>query len=244
MPDHVSRETGVPAPPATAQQAFGRALPLACEYAEILATEGVTRGLIGPGEAPRLWDRHLLNCVAVAPLIPEGATVCDVGSGAGLPGLVLALRRPDVRMILLEPMLRRAAFLTECVVRLRLGYVEVVRGRAEDQVGRLAVDVVVARAVARLDRLARWSLPLLAPGGQLLALKGASADEELAVAIPLLRQLGAREWDVRRVGADLVDPPTTVVRIAAGERPSAYQPTRRGRRRTAGSAGARRPREG
>jgi 16S rRNA (guanine527-N7)-methyltransferase len=191
---------------------------------------------------PRLWDRHLLNCAAVAPLIPERASVCDLGSGAGLPGVAVALVRPDVHLILLEPQHRRATFLTECVGRLELGNVAVVRGRAEDQAGTMTVDVVLARAVAPLDRLARWAIPLLVPGGWLLALKGVSAEAELAAAAPLLRRLGAIRWDVRRVGAPVVDPPTTVVCIAAGERPPAGEaiPRAGGRSRSRGSASRRR----
>jgi 16S rRNA (guanine527-N7)-methyltransferase len=234
----------LPRAPAQAEVAFGSALLLAQDYAELLATEGVRRGLIGPHEVPRLWDRHLLNCAGVAALIPHGAAVCDVGSGAGLPGLVVALIRPDVRMILLDSLQRRTTFLTQCVDRLHLAQVQVVRGRAEEQAGRLTVDVVVARAVAPLDRLARWCLPLLVPGGLLLALKGESAAEELATAIPLLRRLGATTWEIRRVGADLVDPPTTVVCIAAGERLPASDFVGRGRGRSRANRSAPRRRKG
>jgi 16S rRNA (guanine527-N7)-methyltransferase len=241
---HVSRETppapAAPPPPPAAQQAFGPALGRAQRYADILATAGVERGLLGPREVPRIWERHLLNCVVVAPLVPGNASVCDLGSGAGLPGLPIALVRTDVRMTLLEPLQRRVMFLTQCVSGLDLPHVEVVRGRAEEMVGRLAVDVVVARAVAPLQRLVRWSLPLLVPGGQLLALKGASAAGELTAAEPLLRRLGATEWDVRRVGTVLVDPATTVIRIAAGERPPAAVRRAGGRSSSGGSAPRRR----
>lgn len=240
---HVSRETGpapaTPPPPPAAQQAFGPALGRAQRYADFLATAGVERGLLGPREVQRIWERHLLNCVVVASLVPGNASVCDLGSGAGLPGLPIALVRTDVRMLLLEPLERRVMFLAECVSRLDLPHVEVVRGRAEEMVGRLAVDVVVARAVAPLQRLVRWSLPLLVPGGQLLALKGASAAGELTAAEPLLRRLGATEWDVRRVGTVLADPATTVIRIAAGERPPAAV-RRAGGRSSDGSAPRRR----
>jgi len=239
-----SSGASIPPPPPAAQAAFGAALPAAYEYATILATEGVRRGVIGPFEVPRLWDRHLLNCVGVTELIPSGAAVCDVGSGAGLPGLVVALVRPDVQMILLESLQRRTAFLTECVQQLRLPHVRVLRGRAEEQAGRLRVDVALARAVAPLDRLARWCLPLLVPGGVLLALKGESAADELAACQALLRRLGATQWDIRRVGANLVDPPTTVVRIAAGERLPASDPVGRGRGRSRASRSPLRRREG
>ena len=138
------------------------------------------RGLIGPREVPRLWERHLLNCAVLGELLPEGASLCDVGSGAGLPGIPLALARPDVRITLLEPLLRRTTFLDEVVRQLGLENVTVLRGRAEEMVGKLPpVDVVTARAVAPLDRLAGWGLPLLRPYGEMLALKGDTAEQEL-----------------------------------------------------------------
>jgi 16S rRNA (guanine527-N7)-methyltransferase len=205
----VSRETL--APPAQAAEVFGPALPLAARYAELLAGPGVVRGLIGPREVPRLWSRHLLNCAALAPVVdhvvaearssaPEEAvspvTVVDLGSGAGLPGVVLALVRPTWRVVLLEPLERRTTFLLEVVEELGLPQVQVCRGRAQDpavvqQVRALGrVDVVTARAVAPLERLAGWALPLLSPGGSLLALKGAKADQELAAASPTLQRMG------------------------------------------------------
>ncbi len=141
-------------PPEIAQQIFGSALPLAGAYAELLTGPGVERGLLGPGEAPRIWDRHLLNSAVTAELIPAVGTVVDLGSGAGLPGLVLAMLLPGTRVILVEPMARRTAFLAECVTKLGLRNAEIRRGRAEDLTGQLAADVVISRAVARLDRLA------------------------------------------------------------------------------------------
>ncbi|HEX4470680.1 MAG TPA: 16S rRNA (guanine(527)-N(7))-methyltransferase RsmG [Nocardioides sp.] len=153
-------------------------LSLLVRYAELLATEGVLRGLIGPREVPRLWDRHLLNCALVGPLVPEGASVADLGSGAGLPGLVLAIARPDLRVSLIEPMARRVAFLEEACAELGLGSVEVVRGRAEECRSRF--DVVTARALAALPKLLGWGMPLVAEGGQLLAMKGSSAAAEIA----------------------------------------------------------------
>ncbi|CAN5406706.1 16S rRNA (guanine(527)-N(7))-methyltransferase RsmG [soil metagenome] len=158
-------------------------LALAARYAELLASEGVLRGLIGPREAPRLWSRHLVNSAVLAPLVPEGATVCDIGSGAGLPGLVLAIARPDLAITLVEPLLRRTTFLDEVVEELGLGHVEVVRGRADALHGSATFDVVTSRAVAPLPRLLDWSMPLVARGGALLALKGSSAAEELSSAI-------------------------------------------------------------
>ena len=151
---------------------FSDALPLAERFADLLATDGVVRGLIGPREVPRLWDRHLLNCALLGLGDPRGRHRGDVGSGAGLPGLVLAIRRPDLRVTLVEPLLRRTTFLTEVVEQLALANVEVVRDRAEELHGHRSFDVVTSRAVAPLDRLARWSLPLVAPGGRMLAMKG------------------------------------------------------------------------
>ena len=138
-------------------------LPLAVAYADLLATEGVVRGLIGPREAPRLWDRHLLNCAVLGEAVPQDATVCDIGSGAGLPGLVLAIARPDLRVTLVEPLLRRTTFLEEVVSALSLPHVEVVRGRADDLHGVRTFDVVTSRAVAPLERLLQWSMPLVVP---------------------------------------------------------------------------------
>jgi 16S rRNA (guanine527-N7)-methyltransferase len=149
-------------------------------FAGWLAGPGVERGLIGPREVDRLWSRHLVNCALVLPLLPESGSICDLGSGAGLPGVVVALMRPTLSMVLLEPVLRRVVFLQEVTAALSLAQVSVVRARAEDY-GREAPghDVVLARAVAPLPRLARWAGPLLRPGGQLIALKGQNAAEEL-----------------------------------------------------------------
>ena len=188
-------------------------------YGEFLAGAGVERGLIGPREVPRLWDRHLLNCAVVVPLVPEGADVIDVGSGAGLPGIVWAIIRDDISVTCLEPLQRRATFLEEAVTTLGLGdRVSVVRGRAEDIVrGRgpvtsLRARVVTARAVAPLDRLAGWTVPLVRPGGELLALKGRSAADEVTAAGPVLERLGIVRVGIEEVGAGIVDPPTIVVR--------------------------------
>jgi 16S rRNA (guanine527-N7)-methyltransferase len=144
-----------------------------------LVSSGVERGLIGPREAPRIWERHLLNCALVEGLVPPGAVVADIGSGAGLPGVVLAVARPDLTITLVEPLLRRVTWLEEVVRDLGLEHVTVHRARAEDLAGRLTVDVITARAVAALPRLATWCLPLLRPGGRLLAIKGERAIEEL-----------------------------------------------------------------
>jgi 16S rRNA (guanine527-N7)-methyltransferase len=181
-------------------------------YADLLATDGVVRGLIGPREVARLWSRHLANCAVLEELVPEGSVVADIGSGAGLPGLPLAIVRPDLRIVLVEPLLRRATFLGEAVAALGLGdRVEVLRGRAEEQ--KLAVDVVTARAVAPLDRLAGWTLPLARVGGTLLALKGEGAADEVAASHAALERLGGGQAEVVTCGAGVVDPPTTVVRV-------------------------------
>lgn len=203
-----------------AQTFFGDRLPLATAYAEILATDGVVRGLIGPREAPRIWERHLLNCAAVAELIPPGSSVIDVGSGAGLPGLVLAVARPDLSVVLVEPLARRTAFLDEVVTSLGLDQsVTVVRGRAEEYARSPSSkalppgDIVTARAVASLDRLAGWCLPLTTVGGRVLALKGASAADEVAEHRAAVGRLGGGTPVVRRCGVGLIDPPATVVEI-------------------------------
>jgi 16S rRNA (guanine527-N7)-methyltransferase len=218
--DPVSRETAAPEPPLAAAGLFGDRLPAMQAYAGLLASAGLERGLIGPREVERLWDRHLLNCAVLAELIGPGAVICDVGSGAGLPGLVLALHRPDVTVVLVEPLLRRSTFLVEAVERLGLGdRVRVHRGRAEEPATRAAAggaDVVTARAVAPLERLVRWCLPLARPGGDLLAIKGSTAAEEVAVAAAAASRLGAASVTIHRVGAGIVDPQTTVVRVVRG----------------------------
>ena len=200
--------------PASAASVFGPALPAAVRYAGILATRGVQRGLLGPREVPRLWDRHLLNCAVVADLIEQRrGTLLDLGSGAGLPGLVLAMVLPDVTVTLLEPMERRCRFLTECVTELGLANVSVLRGRAEDVT--LRTDVVTARAVAPLPRLAELAMGVVRPGGMVLAIKGRTAAEELRAAGPVLRRIGARDAQVVRAGQGKVVPATTVVRFFA-----------------------------
>jgi len=186
------------------------------QYARLLAGPGVTRGLIGPHEIPRLWDRHLLNSAVIAELVPRPCSLVDLGSGAGLPGIVLALLLPDVAVTLLEPMQRRVVFLTECVAELGLVNAIVLRGRAEDWAGKLAADVVTARAVAPLSRLAPLALGLARPGGIVLAVKGAGAEQEVAAARRVLRRAGVTEVAVVRAGHGKVDPAATVVRLTAG----------------------------
>ena len=262
--------------PASAAAVFGPALDGARRYAELLTGPGVERGLVGPRESTRVWTRHLLNCAVVGEAIPAGAVIADVGSGAGLPGIPLALARPDCTIVLVEPLLRRATFLAEVVAELDLSNCRVVRARAEDlaprsggrrrrsrqpvvrtavaESGRVGgtgvprpadgavslgsageasagastatgslvptsdppdwepVDVVTSRAVAALDALARWCVPLLRPGGVVLAMKGSSAAEEVRSSRGVLTGLGLSDLEVVTVGQGVVDPPTVVVR--------------------------------
>ena len=218
-----------PAPPA-AGEVFGERLEIARSYADLLAGPGVERGLLGPREVERLWDRHILNSAAVAELIEPGARVIDIGSGAGLPGLALAIARPDLVITLVEPMQRRTDFLSEAVAALGM-QIEVIRGRAEEAAvrNRLAgADVVVSRAVADLEKLARWSLPLLRPGGRMMALKGERAADEVAQCQRSMAALGAGRAEVVRCGAAYLSPATTVVVAARAASTTAR------RRRTSG----------
>jgi 16S rRNA (guanine527-N7)-methyltransferase len=211
MPGRAAPASAVPA---SAGSVFGSALPTAVTYAGLLATRGVEQGLLGPREVPRLWDRHLLNCAVVAELIGERpGTLLDLGSGAGLPGLVLAMVLPGTAVILLEPMERRCRFLTECVTELGLANVSVLRGRAEEVT--IRTDMVTARAVAPLPRLAELAMGVVRPGGMVLAIKGRTAAEELKAAGPVLRRIGARDARVVRAGQGKVVPATTVVRFFA-----------------------------
>lgn len=192
---------------------FGGRAALAYRFADLLRGEGIRRGLIGPREAERVWDRHVVNCAVVAPAFPLGATVADVGSGAGLPGIVLAIVRPDLRLHLVEPLLRRVTFLEAAVTELGLDNVEVVRSRAEDMPAHSHYDVVTARAVAPVERLAGWCLPLVRPGGLLLAMKGERAAVELEQAASVLRALGAASWSVEVYGQGVTDPPARLVTV-------------------------------
>jgi 16S rRNA (guanine527-N7)-methyltransferase len=192
-------------------------MPRASRYAELLTSAGVERGLLGPREASRVWERHLLNCAVIGELLPRAARVVDVGSGAGLPGIPLACARPDLRIDLVEPLARRVTFLEEAVAALALApRVSVVRGRAEERavVRRVApVAWVTARAVAPLDRLAAWCLPLLEPGGRLLALKGRRAAQELDEYRDVIGRLGGVDQHVVLCGVDMLGSPSTIVVI-------------------------------
>jgi len=211
-----------------ADEIFGADLDRAEAYAEFLATDGMVRGLIGPREVDRIWDRHVLNCAVIEELVPLDADVVDVGSGAGLPGIPLALARPDLRVTLLEPLLRRTVFLDEIVDRLGLSdRITVLRGRAEESISMFHVkpaDVATSRAVAPLDRLAGWTLPLVGIGGRILAMKGSSAREEIAEHESALRDLGAGPPTVRSCGDDLLAEPTTIVEFARERESSIRQP--------------------
>lgn len=221
--DDVSRET--PPVPESVRGVFSsETLPLVERYAALLASDGVTRGLIGPREVPRLWDRHLVNCALVAGVVPPGATVADVGSGAGLPGLVLALVRPDLTVTLIEPLLRRTTFLEEVVEELDLARVDVVRGRAEALHGERRFDVVTSRAVAPLGKLARWCLPLVSPTGQMLAMKGSSVVDEIEAAQDELSAAGAAPPQVVTVGSD-PDSQVTLVAVRWSEPDRVSWPT-------------------
>lgn len=212
---------------------------MACRYADLVADIGVEWGLVGPREVPRLWDRHLLNCAAVAPLIGPGVQVVDAGSGAGLPGIPLAIARPDLDVVLVDAAERRCGFLSQVVAVLGLQHVQVRQARVEQLAG-LGVDVVTARALAPLPRLVDWCLPLLRPGGELLAIRGEHAEAELAQVADGLAAHGASAWELQRVslpesGEDGSLPPTHVVRIIAG--PAAPTRTAATRRRSAGRTG-------
>jgi 16S rRNA (guanine527-N7)-methyltransferase len=202
---------------AQARAVFGSTLPQADRFHDLLQTDGARRGLIGPREVDRLWERHLLNCAVLTDLLPDRARIVDVGSGAGLPGVVLAIRRADLQVDLIESLQRRVDFLAEAIEVLEFGgRVRVVHGRAEDAstvalVG--SAPWVTARAVAPLDRLVRWCLPLLRPGGHVLAMKGATADREVAEHAVAVRRSGADEISIVQCGVGVLTEPTTVIDV-------------------------------
>ncbi|BDX35345.1 ribosomal RNA small subunit methyltransferase G [Mycobacterium antarcticum] len=217
---HVKHGDAPPAPEA-ANALFGDRLDTAAEYAALLAGAGIERGLIGPGEVERLWDRHILNSGVIGELLVAGERIADVGSGAGLPGIPLALARPDVHITLVEPLLRRADFLAEAVELLGLP-ITVIRGRAEERSVRDAagdIDVVTSRAVASLDKLTRWCLPLLRPGGRMLAMKGERAGAEIEEHRRAMSSLGAVDVKVMECGVNYLTPPVTVVMAVRGGQP-------------------------
>lgn len=200
---------------------FGERIGIAQRYAALLAGPGVDRGLLGPREADRIWDRHILNSAAAAELLDTGDRIVDIGSGAGLPGIPLAIARPDLEVVLLEPLLRRSEFLNEVVNELGLA-VEVVRGRAEEPEVRSRFgerDAAVSRAVAALDKLTKWSMPLLRPGGRMLAIKGERASEEVEQYRRVMAASGAADVRVVTCGANYLRPPATVVLARRGQPP-------------------------
>ena len=220
MPNEAPGPAGVPLTPPAAAEVFGDRLGLAEEFVTILADTGISHGLIGPREASRLWDRHVLNCAVVHTAIPrtgETQRVIDVGSGAGLPGLALAIVRPDLELHLVEPLARRTGWLSGTVARLGLDNVAVHTARAEALWDRLEAPWVTARAVSGIVQLAEWTLPLLTPRGTLLALKGARAQAELDEARTALQRLGVVEAAVEEFGAGVLQDPTVVLRLTIGE---------------------------
>jgi 16S rRNA (guanine527-N7)-methyltransferase len=212
--DDVSRETPPPDLTVLAQLVPPHRLSLLEQYAGLLADQGVVRGLIGPREVPRLWERHLVNCALVAPSVAEGASVADLGAGAGLPGIVLGIARPDLHLTLVEPMARRVEFLREACGRLGLDEISIVRGRAEELRGRRTFEVVTARALAALPKLLDMAMPLVAPGGCLLAMKGSSAAAEIEASRTQLGQWKARAEVISSSvpGSET----TTLVRVVPG----------------------------
>lgn len=198
--------------PDVAAEIFGDRLPLAQAYHDSLATTAAERGFIGPKEVPRLWDRHIFNCAVIGEAFKEGQRIADIGSGAGLPGIPLAIARPDLDITLIEPLLKRSSYLSEVVAELDLTNVTVIRGRAEEQ-KKMLFDAVTSRAVAPLGKLASWSLPLVRPGGAMVAMKGASVSEELERDAAQIRKAGGGEATISQVGEGLLEQPTTLITI-------------------------------
>lgn len=202
--------------PAEAERIFGENTDKAIAYHQSLATTGSERGFIGPREVPRLWDRHVLNCAVIGEAMDEGVHVIDIGSGAGLPGIPLAIARPDLRITLIEPLLKRSTYLREVCEELNLENVTVIRGRAEDaavQKEAGAADIVTSRAVAPLGKLSRWSLPLVKVGGAMIAMKGSSVSEELERDADDIRKAGGGQGEIFTVGSSVLAEPTTLIKI-------------------------------
>ncbi|MGB3763033.1 MAG: 16S rRNA (guanine(527)-N(7))-methyltransferase RsmG [Ornithinimicrobium sp.] len=212
-PDEGGSDAQARRPPRLAGEIFGEHLPQAIRYADLLVTTGIDHGLLGPREAPKVWDRHIINCAMVESLLPHRTRVIDIGSGAGLPGLALAIARPDLRVALIEPLARRTEWLQAAVEELGLTQVTVHRARAEEMSGLIQASVVTARAVAKLDQLVGWAWPLLPIGGRLLALKGQSAADELEAAQPRLVSRGVTQTKVHFLGEDILEQPVRVVEV-------------------------------
>lgn len=244
--DGQARDVALSPPPPTAAEVLGDRLALAERYAALLATDGIDHGLIGPREVPRLWERHILNCAVIEEAITSEASVIDIGSGAGLPGIPLALARPDLDVTLIEPLLRRSDFLERVVADLNLSSVRVVRGRAEEKAVRESLepaDVVTSRAVAPLERLAKWSAPLIVDGGSLVAIKGSSAADEIRRDADAVGRMGITDLHTRLCGEARLEEPTTIV-VGSKSTPTrtpARDRSRRSARRSTGARDRRRP---
>jgi 16S rRNA (guanine527-N7)-methyltransferase len=202
----------------TLSEYFGDAFPAVDRFAHELTVQGELRGLIGPREIGRIWDRHILNSAAVVQYLPQTGTIVDIGSGAGLPGLVIAAMRPEAEVILIEPMERRCTWLNEMTETLRLTNVEVKRGRAEEFHDAFEADVVTARAVAALDKLARWSLPLLRHGGELIILKGRNVEAEIEPARKVLKKFKMTPPEILQAHTIDGAEGTTVLRSTRGKK--------------------------
>jgi 16S rRNA (guanine527-N7)-methyltransferase len=201
------------AEPEEALKVYGEHIEKARKYFDLLVRDGDLLGLIGPRELPKLWSRHILNSAVVADLVEDGQLVADVGSGAGFPGIPMAILRPGVRFVLIEPMERRANWLAEVVVpELELKNVKVLRGRAEEAPLR-NYDVVTARAVSALPKLLRMLVPLTVQGGQVLAMKGSKAQDEIDESKALMKKLKLESFEIVTVGQNILSDPTTVVRV-------------------------------
>lgn len=219
----------LPTAPEGARRLLGDRLELAERFVAHLADTGVSHGLIGPREVPIVWERHVLNCAVIEDAFPQGARVIDVGSGAGLPGMAVAIARPDLIIDLVEPMQRRTEWLELVTSDLGLSSVTVHRARAEEVQGELVAPFVTARAVARIDKLARWCFPLVESGGRLVAMKGKSAPEELESARKDLQRLGMTASQITEHGAEVLEEPTVTIDLTVQHRPKAS--SRKGRSR-------------
>ncbi|MHA7134498.1 16S rRNA (guanine(527)-N(7))-methyltransferase RsmG [Oerskovia turbata] len=192
---------------------FGAAYPLVAQFASMLHDQGELRGLIGPREVSRIWERHILNSAAVVQFLPEQGTIADIGSGAGLPGIVIAAMRPEAHVLLIEPMERRCAWLSEVISELELSNVDVKRGRAEEYHGAFQCDAVTSRAVAALEKLARMSLPLVERGGEMVVLKGRNVSQEIEPARKVLRKYKTEEPEILEAMSVAGVEATTVLRV-------------------------------
>lgn len=234
----------VPPTPQVAEAIFGDRLVFAEHYVAQLAGTGIDHGLIGPREAPRLWERHVLGCAVLHPAFPPEASVADIGSGAGLPGIVLAVVRPDLELVLVEPLHRRVIWLQSTIDELELPNVTVHEGRAESLWGVRRFPAVTARAVARIGALSGWCLPLLEAEGRLVAMKGASAPTEVSEDRATVLAAGGVAMDVTTYGGELLDVPTTAVIVTVAGPPELPRTTPRAKASSPRRRGTRDPRPG